>query len=37
MCSLDLNLAYEFTKIRADVQIKLTFKNILNYLYSKVR
>jgi hypothetical protein len=25
MFSLDLNLAYQFTKIKADVQIKLTF------------
>ena len=26
MCALDLNLAYQFTKIKADIQIKLTLK-----------
>jgi hypothetical protein len=33
MCSKDLNLAYQFTKIRADVQIKLTFKVVFGFLY----
>jgi hypothetical protein len=37
MCSLDLNLTYQFTNIRADVQIKLTFKDDFDYLYPEVR
>ena len=37
MCALDLNLAYQFTKIKADVQIKLTFKDVFSYLYHEVK